>query len=236
MIKSIDFHSHILCGADHGSANSTTTLAQLELMCASGTSVAVATPHFYPEQHSLTEFLDVVAGAVNRISQMKLGKKLELCIGAEVLVCQGLERMEGLDKLCIRGTKCILLELPTASSWNHGILDTVEQIIDRRYTVVLAHIDRYLPSRERDIDYLLSLGAVAQINAPSLFMFGKKKKLLSYIDGGLVYALGSDLHGVDTKDYNLFATVEKRIGTDRFESIMSKTEELLENAERLTLN
>ncbi len=235
MARSIDFHSHILCGADHGSADSATTAGQLGLMSSHGTDVAVATPHFYPEQYALSDFLDVLDKALYKTTQLDFDGKLSLCVGAEVLVCQGLERLNELEKLCIRGTRCILLELPTAVSWKHGIIDTVEHIIDKNYTVVLAHIDRYIPKREQDIDHILSLGALAQINASSFFSFGQKRKMLSYIDAGVVCALGSDLHGIDTKGYKMFAALEKRIGKERFDAVMSKTEELIKNAEQIEL-
>jgi protein-tyrosine phosphatase len=235
MISTVDFHSHILCGADHGSQNIATSEAQLKLMSSFGTNVAVATPHFYPEQHSISDFLNDVEGALYKTKQIDLNSKIELCVGAEVMVCQGLENLAGLDRLCIRGTNCILLELPTASSWNRGVIDTIEHIIDKNYTVVLAHIDRYFPKRESEIDHILSLGALAQINASAFFTLGLKRKMLSYIDAGVVCAFGSDLHGVDTKQYKMFASLPKRIGKERFEYVMSKANELIECAERIEL-
>ena len=59
--------------------------------------------------------------------------------------------------------------------------------------------------------------------------------MLSYVDGGCVVALGSDLHGSDAKGYKDFSLLEKRIGKERFDMIMSKTEDILKNAERIRL-
>ena len=171
MNRIIDFHSHILCGADHGSKSIDTSRAQLELMHSGETAIAVATPHFYPDKTSLEDFLCTVERSLNEMKSLAPCNSPELCIGAEVLLCDGLDRMEGLDKLCIRGTRCILLELPMGGALIRKCLDTVERIIDSGYTVVLAHIDRYVKDNEEEIDAILSMGAMAQINAEGFASF-----------------------------------------------------------------
>ena len=50
--KIIDFHAHILPGADHGSRDVKTTKAQLEMLAGAGVKAVVATPHFYPQKDS----------------------------------------------------------------------------------------------------------------------------------------------------------------------------------------
>ena len=231
----IDFHSHILCGVDHGSRRPETTKAQLELMGSHKTALALATPHFYPDQVSLEDFLLSVERSIETVKGLELRAAPELAIGAEVLLCSGLDRMEGLERLCVRGTRCILLELPTAGGFWQKNAETVENIISQGYTVVLAHIDRYLKEHEQRIDELLGMGAVAQVNADSLCSLFTRGNLLSYIDGGYVSALGSDLHGAAEKDYKKFSSLKKKIGEERFDAVMSKTERLLEGAQRIKL-
>ena len=80
----IDFHSHILCGVDHGSDSSQTSKRQLELMAKSKTDLVVATSHFYPEQDSIADFLCVVDRAIEKIKEAEISRAPELCIGAEV--------------------------------------------------------------------------------------------------------------------------------------------------------
>ena len=53
----IDFHSHILPGADHGSDSLEMSLSQLENAKAAGVSTIVATPHFYPDVDNVPDFL-----------------------------------------------------------------------------------------------------------------------------------------------------------------------------------
>ena len=233
MSKIIDFHSHILCGVDHGSRSIETSISQLKLMKENGTDTIVATSHFYPEKMTLDHFLDKVAAAEDRMSSAISDVGLDVCIGSEVLVCNGLDRLEGLEKLCIRGTNCLLLEIPFVDTWISGAVSTIERIIDNGYVVLLAHIDRYLADHEDDIDRLISCGAYAQINASAFNTFGLKRKVKAYVDSGCVYAFGSDLHEVDKKAYKEFTSIKKKVGPDNFEMVMNKSAELLANAKRL---
>ena len=53
----IDFHAHVLPGADHGSANLDTSLKQLALAKQAGIDHVIATPHFYPRHDAPERFL-----------------------------------------------------------------------------------------------------------------------------------------------------------------------------------
>ena len=226
----IDFHSHILPGVDHGSKDTNEASKQLELIASGGTDIVVATSHFYPHVHRAEEFLGSVNNATTKLTDLAKPLGLKICLGAEVLLCDGINKMPDFEKLCIRGTKVILIEMPSTGSWNN-LINTVEDIIDSGYTVILAHIDRYLKNYEEQIDILLRNGALAQVNADSLSSFFSRKKIMEYIDAGCVYALGSDLHGADNKAYSAFASLKKHIGADNYEKIMSRAAKLLENAE-----
>ncbi len=231
----IDFHSHILPRVDHGSKDSAESEKQIELIGGFGTDAVVATSHFYPHVHKVEDFLEAVNGASERMSRLISGlERPKIYLGAEVLACEMIENMEGIESLCVRGTRCILLEMPSSSSWSRSLIRTVENLIDNGYTVILAHIDRYLKRFEEGIDALLSIGALAQINADSLVSFIDRKRLKPYIESGRVCALGSDLHGSDKKSYKPFADLEKHIGEERFRSIMKSSERLLEGAVTLT--
>lgn len=229
-----DFHSHILPSLDHGCANVGECRTQLELMHENGTSLAVATPHFYPHMHKSDIFYKNSELAVSQIKSANITNAPELCLGAEVLLCDGLENMKNLPLLCIRGTQVILLELPTHSLKNSNY-DTVDTILSRGYTVVLAHIDRYLKKNQEDIDNLLSMGALAQINAEALFSRSSMRKINKYLEQtDKICALGSDLHGAEPSRYADFAKAHKVL-KDYYDVIMSRTETLLLGAERFKL-
>lgn len=228
-LKIIDFHAHILPCADHGSDGLKTSAEQIALINNAGVSAVVATPHFYPHYHTVEHFLSTVSTAAEELAASVADRPL-IGLGAEVLYCEGIENMDGLSRLCVRGTDLLMLELPL-SDLDKNIIYSVKHLT-KKYTVVLAHIDRYMESCPDMIDALLSLGALAQINASSLFYTTVKKKLAPHIESGQIFAIGSDLHMADKKTYAYFAKAKKKLGTE-YDAIMARSERLLDGAEWL---
>ena len=230
----IDFHSHILAGVDHGCECTDESIRQLELMRSHGTDIVVATPHFYPHINTVDSFSGKIHRAISRLSEVGVSSAPRLCVGAEVLLCDNLCSMSGLDSLCIRGTKILLIELPI-QHLKESHFDTVEELISKGYTVMLAHIDRYAHHYGNDIKSLLELGAIAQINADCMGHPSIKRFILDLLKNtDSIYAVGSDLHGVDEKLYKKFATIDKHLH-EYFKKIMSRSAKLLEPAEFIQL-
>lgn len=231
----IDFHSHILPALDHGCSDMEQCRKQLSLMKASGTDMAVATSHFYPHEHEADRFIAKVDAAIEQMKQSGITDAPSIAVGAEVLLCRNLHKMQGFSELCIRGTRVLLLELPL-NPLKDAHFDTVETIINNGYTVVLAHIDRYLKKFGDEVDTFLSMGALAQINAYSLASGSTKKKILSYLETtDKICAIGSDLHGADEANYKKFVKAQK-ILKDFYPSIMARSRSLLGEAETVKFN
>ena len=225
----IDFHAHILPGADHGSSGMEESLNQLALMHHVGVDTVVATPHFYPNQHKLDFFLSRVTSSAEKIAQ-RSPETPQICVGAEVLYCDGLNEMEHLDRLCIRGTDLLLLELPM-DHWTREVFLTIEALL-RRYRVILAHIDRYVRFQAEEIGIFLEMGALAQVNTDAFFSFTEKRKIAPFLRNGQIVALGSDLHNANKRTYERFYNATRRLG-DETSDIMRRSAELLKNAERI---
>ncbi len=225
----IDFHAHILPHADHGSVSMEETVGQLEIIRKAGVESVVALPHFYPNRHEVTSFLEKIDASVQKILEQNI-QSPRIYLGAEVLYYDSLQNMEGLDSLCIRGTKVLMLELPM-EPWKQELLFTVEQLM-HRYTVVLVHIDRYILYNYDMIEQLLEMGAYAQINAESLFSRKLKKLLTPFLESDRVVALGSDLHNLDKKAYKKFADAPHKLKETYF-VIMERAAVLLEQAQSL---
>ncbi|MBQ5800314.1 MAG: histidinol-phosphatase [Clostridia bacterium] len=221
-----DFHSHILPGADHGSSGIETTEKQLDIIKDSGVGAVVATPHFYPHAHSVEDFLDMRRASLESIEDSLLEKGIRLYLGAEVLLCPSMEKMEGLSSLCIEGTDVMLIEMPFAK-WTDELLFSLAEIYKMGINPVIAHIDRY---NESNIARLFEVveNPMLQLNAESLCVLFEKRKNLKLIEEGRVYAIGSDLHG--TKGYNAFLKAIRYIGEENTERIMQKTASLLKTA------
>ena len=202
----VDLHAHILPGADHGSSSLETSIKQLMLAKSYGVTRVVATPHFYPHRHTLQAFLKRRELAYNLLTEALLTNMPEVKLGAEVLLCEGLENLVGIDKLCISGTNVLLLELPF-SDFNSKLIRTVERLIAMGYSIVLAHADRYNP---KDIESLVSVGAKIQLNADSISTLFKNKTLYNWAERGIVVALGSDIHRANRFAYKYFKKASKK--------------------------
>lgn len=232
MSTRIDFHAHIIPNADHGCVSPEEAAQQLTMMRQVGIDTVVATPHFYPAQHTVEEFIACVNEGVQSLGANRPANAPRLLLGAEIYLCPNIHKMPGFEQLCIRGTKICLLELPI-NGCTEELFETVDEILSLGYTVVLAHINRYLRSYDDQINYLLDMGALAQVNATSLKSFFRRRRLLPYLESGRVVALGSDLHGQNQKVMDAFAALQK-LPNGLFDRISEKTEELLVHATEVT--
>ena len=222
----IDFHAHILPGADHGSRHTVTSLAQLELIRQAGTDAVVATPHFYPDQDNPDRFIARRAAAAERLCARRNSDFPRVYLGAEVAVCPFLDRMEReeLQALCVQGTDVMLLEMPTRE-WDTTLLATVYAIRKLGFTVVLAHIDRY---PFRDVEKLLADGFLAQINASALFRLFGSSRYAGLLGNEQIVALGSDLHGDAPKGYHAFSRLRQKYPLA--DAVFARTARLLTGA------
>lgn len=202
----VDFHAHILPCADHGSNSVETSLKQLKYASLYGVKRIVATPHFYPHRHTLNSFLKRRDGAYIDLTKHLTDGMPEIRLGAEVLICDNIDRFSGLEKLCISGTNILLLELPF-TDFTDNFCISVENLCLMGYRVVLAHADRY---QADDIEKLVSSGAKIQLNADSVTTFFKKKHLYNWAERGLVVALGSDIHNANKSAYKKFDKAKEK--------------------------
>ncbi len=204
----IDFHSHILPGADHGSKNLETSICQLTAAKQHGIDIVVATPHFYANMENVSEFLSRREAAFNELLPSLSPELPQVLLGSEVLLFAGMENMEELDKLTLQGTNCLLLEMPY-NDWDNQIISSLGRICSTgNYTVVLAHIDRY---SNKQLNMLEDMDLYYQINVSSLCKLFTRIRLKRYTDSGKVLALGSDIHGTSAKPYVHFGRVSRKM-------------------------
>jgi protein-tyrosine phosphatase len=215
--KYIDFHAHILPGADHGSDGIETSMRQLEIAEETKISCIVATPHFYPERHGTKSFFLRREEALSAL--LPFSGELRIVCGAEVGMCEGIENFPELDRLKIGESSAILIEMPDFI-WSEGLLNSLLRLkTERGLNVILAHADRY---GAREVEGLFSLGIKGQLNASAFASLTRRRRFYSWIDEGSVVALGSDVHGVD-KTYG---------GYSRAVSLLGERGERLQNAMR----
>ena len=225
----IDFHAHIIPKGDHGCNSDQEAIRQLELLFNAGIGTVVATPHFYPNRHTVKFFNENIERRITELLPSLSDKRPQIALGAEVLIFENIDKMEGIEELCIRGTRTILLEMPMGHEWNNSLFNTVGKLLKKDLKVVLAHIDRYLPRHKDDIKYLLDMGAFAQINAPAFKRFLFKKHLAPFLNSDRLVAFGTDIHGEDKVAIENFADL-KKLKNGVFEAVTQRSEDLLKNA------
>ena len=225
----IDFHSHIVPKGDHGCNSEQEAVRQLDLLFNAGIGTVVATPHFYPNRHTVKDFNENIEYRLAKLLPSLSEKRPQIALGAEVLIFENIDRMDGIDELCIRGTRVMLLEMPMGHEWNNSLFDTVNKLMKKDITVVLAHIDRYLPRHKDDIKYLLDMGTFAQINATAFKRFLFKKHLAPFLNDERIVAFGTDIHCEDKVAVDSFADL-KKLKNNIFDTVMSRSEKLLKDA------
>lgn len=205
----IDFHSHVLPCADHGSDGIETSLSQIKYAREAGVDTIVATPHFYMWENTVEEFLERREKSYNELTGSgDLGVKIVKA--AEVQLHTGIEKLDNLEALCVGNTKYILIEFPP-EPWPYWIYESVYAIArERRLRPIVAHIDRYSSlGREK----ILKLAVDVQINASAFFESRRhRKEYIHLIEDDSVHILGSDTHGDGKFSYRDFTRAIKKLG------------------------
>lgn len=192
----IDIHSHVLPHMDDGSRSVEESLALLRLSAAQGIACVAATPHFYAEDNSPAEFLKRRAASATELKAQWEPGLPRLLLGAEVCCFEGMSRVSELDALRMEGTELLLLEMPFRP-WTDRLVREVLAIQARSgVTVVLAHVERYLPGQADAWDILTDAGVLTQCNASFFLRWQTRRKAVRLLNQGRIHFLGSDCHNM----------------------------------------
>lgn len=195
-IFEIDYHAHILPGCDHGSNSMDTSLQQVIMAQKAGIKIICATSHFYPHKENADHFLIRREKSYSELAD-RLAERdnvPEILLGAEVLVCEGIENMEHIERLCLQGTKELLFEMPMYH-WSNRLIESVLCLHAREdLKLIMAHGDRYPVN---DVEIFIREGIQLQLNVDRLANRFKNKILLDWMKKGYVAYLGSDIHGTN---------------------------------------
>lgn len=222
LLSFIDFHTHILPGMDHGSKSFETSKKQIDLAVDFSCETIVATSHFYPHLHEIDDFLDRRKKSFALIEDYAKEKGINVIPGAEVQLCVGLDKMPDIEKLCIEGTNVLLLELPDIPLVPE-MYETLRKL-NSKVCVLIAHVDRYAPSV---IDRLIDEECLFQLNAVSIASFSRRKFCMDLINRGLVFALGTDIHGDNKRYYRDMQNALTKIGSN-YSKIQKRMKKLLD--------
>lgn len=196
----IDIHSHILPGIDDGSRDVVESLQLLHALKKQGVQRVAATPHFYAQHHSPEQFLLKRSTAYESLKKHDLSGLPEIILGAEVLYFDGMSYVDQLMDLRIQNSQLLLVEMPF-EPWNRRTVNEILSINARKdCTVLLAHIERYLPFQKKELwQELLENGVKMQVNASFFLRWQSKHKAISMLNKGMIHFVGSDCHNMSTR-------------------------------------
>lgn len=216
MERIIDFHSHILPKMDDGSDSVETTRKLLELLKSQGVDTVCATPHFYRRQNNIEKFLSRRDEACKRLPEVD---GIKVLVGAEVAYFSGICDCEDLDKLCLEGTRTLLLEMPFTAWTSTQMEDVISLILDKNYRVVLAHPERFLfdSGNRRMIEKMCVAGVGLQVNAETLISWRYRKEGFSILEATEYPYVGTDCHDLKKRVPRMGDArkkIERKLGKD----------------------
>lgn len=239
LMNRVDFHTHILPQIDDGSQSESQSYRMLQLEARNGVDIVLATPHFYPDDLSIEEFVEEREDALNRlrayIAQEGKDESLpKILKGAEVLLGTETVYQKNLRELAIEGTDYILIEMPY-DDWPEWVYQSVEAIyIRHKLMPIIAHVERYIPMQKdtEQIVRLLSIeGVLGQMNTRSLLYRDSNRLCHKLIENHLVHVLGSDAHrGQHLLEVNkAFEVIEKKHGIKKLNMLHKQGSQIIQN-------
>ncbi len=201
----VDLHCHILPGMDDGSSCVSESVEMLKVSFQYGVRTMVATPHFYPTREDPAHFLARRRQAWASLEPSLADDMPKVLLGAEVYYFTGISEVDTIGELCIQDTNVLLLEMPFHRWSTHMLDEVLDMAQQQRYTILLAHIERYLPDQPREVwDMLSAAGVLFQVNA-NAFLKNRalQRRMLRLLKADKITALATDCHNLSSRRPNL---------------------------------
>ncbi len=227
----IDFHSHVLPGIDDGSESPRESEQMLRTSFAQGVELMVASPHFYPSSQELARWLEKRKAAREQISYDEKTMP-KLLLGAELAYFDGMSNSVEIEKLCVEGTRLLLVEMPFYN-WTRRMLEDVCALPSRQnIRPVLAHVERYYPfvPHRSTLEELSRQGVLLQCNGQIFLDRFHGRSALNLLKKGHISFLGSDAHGISFRPPNLAQAAElicKKLGDETLKELTRRGYRLL---------
>ena len=229
-----DIHSHILPNIDDGAHDLIESLYLLELMKAQGITDCIATPHFYPQEDNLEDFLGATKKAFEHLQSIANERKLpNIYLGCEMLYYEGIGNSQSLSELCLNGSEFLLLEL-TDFCINDALFEDLKLIKNELFiTPIIAHIERYCNAKNyrKLLKFLNEEHIPAQINASSFLIPAFKRTVKKLMNSGISLVVATDSHSVAERPPRLKAAlkaIETTYGKDIKDKLCQNSDNLFE--------
>lgn len=219
----VDNHSHILFGLDDGVRKEEESFEILKFLETTGIGTLWFTPHTMEDVPNTTE------GLMARFAEMKskYSGPISLKLASEYMIDSlFVKRLRDRD-LLLHGQDRVLVE---TSTWAPPIdfWEIIEDTMKAGYRPLLAHPERYRYMNENDYERLYKMGAVLQMNIPSILgVYGEQAcDKAKYLLGKGWYSMaGSDCHRFRAIDSQYHSKVLKKEIIKSLEPIMAGLED-----------
>ena len=187
-----DNHSHILWGLDDGVKTQEETFSILEFYETLGLKTLWLTPHTMEDVPNTT---DGLKARFEELCGIYHGP-IELRLASEYMIDTLFEKRLEVRDLLTHGRDTVLVE---TSTWAPPIdlWDILERTMSYGYRPMIAHPERYRYMTMKDYKRLKEMGAVLQLNLPSILgSYGEEPRIKAQmlLDKGLYTMVGSDCH------------------------------------------
>ncbi len=194
----VDIHSHLLPGIDDGVKTLKESIGIIKQFKSLGYRKLITTPHIFSDLYPNTS--EIIQEKLYLVQNELKKENIEIILEASAeyyLDMKFLELIDNDELLPFMGNN-ILFETPCNSKLI--IFDVaIERMLQKEYTPVLAHPERYHYLYSDNLEHYRELkrrGVQFQVNLKSLQSHSKsiKKTALKLIQAGLVDFIGSDAH------------------------------------------
>ena len=214
----VDMHCHILPGMDDGSPDVDTSIQMIRCQHEQGVEVICGTSHYYAFDNSIAAFCERRTRAMEKLNEVVPKDMPRIALAAEVAYFSGIYENPDLERLCIEGTRTLMLEMPFAE-WTDFQMDEVAALVlDRGFQVVLVHPERFCTSKDnrKKIRQIEELPVALQVNAGTLLHWRRRRLGLELLRETSIPLLGSDSHNVISRRPNLQEgrkVIERKLGS-----------------------
>jgi len=199
----IDMHCHVLPGIDDGCSNIDESIQMIKEARDCGYNVIYCSSHYYEPHYvsSKEKNLKLIKDLEEELKKQNIDVKL-IPANEIYLNENSLSNLKAGLISTLNNSRYILIELPL----NQELMiarKLVEELIDEKYEVIIAHPERY-SYVQKNTDYLLdflNVGAYFQSNYASITgLYGSKaqKTVKELLDRRLIQFLATDCHKPQT--------------------------------------
>lgn len=229
----VDIHSHILCGADHGTKEIEETIKLLKISEESGVTDIFLTPHYNVCGFNKTISEIKSEGEILKSNLKEIDVNVNIHFGQEVY----LTRKSVVDFIggrvgTLGDSKYMLVELDYMTI-SKEVLDLIYELRVRDIIPVIAHPERYkyVVDKPFILNELIKEGCLFQLNYSSLIgSFGRNvKKTAEFLMKSNIYSfIGSDAHNLVDRTTRLD---KKRIPNKQWDNFCLNGKRVINNEE-----